>query len=112
VAEVRIDDVQVTIEPAWWEQPFLAGRSRIEVPAGAVRGVEVVERAVTRGVRSGLVVTGLVKVGRWGIGTGQRQLVIVRRGVPVLRLLVDRSVTGYDEMLISTPDAARLAAVR
>lgn len=30
--------------------------------------------------------------------------------MPTLRLLVDREVTGYDEMLVSTPDADRLAA--
>jgi hypothetical protein len=56
------------------------------------------------------VVTGFRKIGRWGIGVGLRQLVSVRRGQPALRLRLDRATTGYDEVLVSLPDAAAVAA--
>jgi hypothetical protein len=84
----------------------------VTVPLSAVRRVECVDRplAHTRGGRMGLLVSGVVKVGVWGLGTGRRQLVSVRRNVPALRVTVDRSVTGYDELLISTERAGEMAA--
>jgi hypothetical protein len=59
----------------------------------------------------GLLVSGVVKVGIWGLGTGIRQLVSVRRRVPGLRITLDRTVSGgrFDELLISTKDAGRVA---
>jgi hypothetical protein len=94
-----------------WE-PLFTGRRTLAVPFAAIRGVDVVDNALrgTRGARSGLLVTGFRKIGRWGIGVGLRQLVSVRRGEPALRLLMDREVTGYDEALIGLPDAAAVAA--
>jgi hypothetical protein len=103
----------VTIELEWWERPFLGWRPRIEVPVAAVDAVERVGWPVTAGGRSALLISGYLKVGRWGIGTGRRQLVSARRGVPTLRVLIDRSAAGglgWDELLIGTPDADRLAA--
>jgi hypothetical protein len=117
VAHVRLGDGTVLVELARWERVFAGRRSRIVVPVRAVVRAEPVERptaaAATPGGRSGLVITGVLKVGRWGIGTGKHRFVSVRRGVPGLRLVLDRSAAeelGYDELLVSTPDAAGIAA--
>ncbi|HYH29257.1 MAG TPA: hypothetical protein VD903_02635 [Pseudonocardia sp.] len=107
--EERSDGVVVRFEG--WE-PLFTGRNRLEVPFGAIRGVEVVENGLrgTRGARMGLLVTGFRKIGRWGLGVGLRQLVSVRRREPALRLVLDRGATGYDEVLVGLPDAAEVAA--
>jgi hypothetical protein len=117
VAHVRIEDRTVIVSLAWWERLFAGRRARIAVPAAAVLRADCVERptamSATPGGRAGLVVTGMLKVGRWGIGTGTHRFVSARRGVPSLRLVLDgdqAAQLGYDELLISTPDAARLAA--
>lgn len=111
MATVERHEDRLTVRFGRWE-PLFTGRGRVDVPIGALREAECVEepRRATRGGRSGLLVTGLVKIGRWGVGVGLRQLVSVRRGVPALRLVLDRNATGYDEVLVSVPDAAGLAA--
>ncbi|WP_232665552.1 hypothetical protein [Pseudonocardia sp. TRM90224] len=117
MAKVHVGELAVTVELAPWERPFAGGRERIEVPRGGLRSVEVVERptrwSATPGGRSGLVVTGVLKVGRWGLGTGTRRFVSVRRWVPAVRLVLDdvtAGALGYDELLVSTPEAERVAA--
>ena len=74
--------------------------------------MELPTRAAATGVaRSGLVVTGILKLGRWGIGTRTSRFVSVRRWEPALRLVVDdtfREQLGYHEILISTPDVDQL----
>lgn len=71
-------------------------------------------RASVTGVgRAGLLVSGVLKLGRWGIGTPTRRFVSVRRWVPALRVVVaDRfqEQLGYHEILISTPDVDRVTA--
>lgn len=85
------------------------------VPLGEIRRAERVElptRAAVTGVaRSGLVVSGILKLGRRGIGTPTSRFVSVRRWVLALRLVVDdrfRKQLGYHEILISTPDVDEL----
>lgn len=116
MAHVRIDGDGVTVELSWWERPFAGSRSRLVVPCGSVVRAECVERptapAATPGGRAGLVIAGVLKIGRWGIGTGRHRFVSVRRGLPALRLVLDDRASGelgYHELLISTPDARRLA---
>jgi hypothetical protein len=94
-----------------WE-PLFTGRTQLEIPSPAIRRVDVVDNGLraTRGGRAGLLVTGVRKIGRWGIGVGLRQLVSVRRREPTLRLALDREITGYDEVLVSLPNAAAVAA--
>ncbi|MEJ3658048.1 hypothetical protein WEH80_34295 [Actinomycetes bacterium KLBMP 9759] len=117
MARVHVGEQVVTVELAAWERLFAGGRERIEVPRAGLRSVEVVERptrwSAAPGGRAGLVITEVLKVGRWGLGTGTRRFVSVRRWVPAVRLVVDGAtagVLGYDELLVSTPDAPRIAA--
>jgi hypothetical protein len=111
MAEVEMQGGTVLVRFHGWERVF-TGQARLEVPYPAVRGIDVVDNGLraTRGARAGLVVTGFRKIGRWGIGVGLRQLVSVRRGQSALRLRLDRVTTGYDEVLVSLPDAAAVAA--
>ena len=117
MARVEVDQQAVNVTLARWERPFAGGRTRIVVPRSAVRASERVDRptrwAATPGGRAGLLITGVLKLGRWGIGTRTSRFVSVRRWVPALRLTVDDATAeqlGYDELLISTPDVDRITA--
>jgi hypothetical protein len=110
MARIEERGTGVVVRFEGWE-PLFTGRAQLEVPFGAIREVEVVENGLraTRGGRIGLLVTGVRKIGRWGVGVGLRQLVSVRRGRPTLRMRLDRGATGYDEVLVGLPDAAAVA---
>lgn len=117
MARVEVDQQAVNVTLSRWERPFAGGRTRIVVPRSAVRASERVDRptrwAATPGGRAGLLVTGVLKLGRWGIGTRTSRFVSVRRWVPAVRLVVDDATAeqlGYDELLISTPDVDRITA--
>lgn len=116
MATVRLIGRSVTIDLAWWERLF-TGRRRLVVPLDQLAAVDVVEHptrwTATPGGRSGLVVGGVVKVGRWGLGTSQRTLVAARRRVPAIRLTLTPEFAdeaGYDAALISTRDATAVVA--
>ncbi|MBG0832456.1 alpha/beta fold hydrolase [Planomonospora sp. ID67723] len=84
-------------------------RGDIRVPLAAVRGVAVVEDALTgaRGLRApGLAVPGRVRIGTWR-RPGSRAFVAVRRGVPAVRVAL--SGTRYDELLVGDEHAPELA---
>jgi hypothetical protein len=111
MATVVIGENAVMVGFDGWERLFTR-RDAVRIPLPAVRGAELVEHPLraTRGGRWGITVTGLLKVGTWGLGTGRRQLVSARREVSGLRVALDRGVAGvpFDELIISTPDAAAL----
>jgi hypothetical protein len=117
MAAVQVDQQAVNVTLSRWERPFAGGRTRIVVPRSAVRASERVDqptrRAATPGGRAGLLITGVLKLGRWGVGTRTSRFVSVRRWVPALRLTVDDATAeqlGYDELLISTHDVDRITA--
>ncbi|KAB1652316.1 hypothetical protein F8O01_16960 [Pseudoclavibacter chungangensis] len=93
-----------------WEG-LMAGRSAIAVPRGAILGARSTDGWTTEilGMRSGLVVSGFRKVGVFTHPSGIRRLVSMSRGVPLLRVGVDRTTTGFDELLLSTPHASAIA---
>ncbi|MEU0569388.1 hypothetical protein ABZ297_28985 [Nonomuraea sp. NPDC005983] len=106
----------ITIEFGPWERLF-TGRARHTVPLTAVRQAAATGQPlrVPRGPRKGLTVSGHTKIGVWGVFGGPRQLVAVHRHLPGLHLLLDRASSGdeFDEVVVSVPDAERLAeAVR
>jgi hypothetical protein len=107
MAQLRSEDDAVVVRFGGWEA-VLVGRRRLRIPLSAIRAAACVERPMpaTTGLRVGLHVAGIVKIGRWGLGVGRRQLVSVRRAVPAARFTLDRDTTGYDEVLVSVPDAA------
>jgi hypothetical protein len=114
---VQVDDHAVTVTLNSVEKLFCGGRSRLVIPVTEIRSTERVDRptraSVTGVGRAGLLVTGVLKLGRWGIGTPTSRFVSVRRWVPAVRLVVTddfREQLGYHEILISTPDADRITA--
>ena len=110
MATVHFADKAVRVELQRWERLFAGGRARFVIPFDAIEIAERVDRptkfAATPGGRAGMYITGVVKVGRWGIGTGRRIFVSARRRVPALHLVVTKEFAdqfGYGELLISTP---------
>jgi hypothetical protein len=80
------------------------------VPLSAIRSAALVEDglAAARGLRApGLGLPGIRKLGTWRT-LGAKSLVSVRRGVPAVRVTLDSG--RYDTLLVSTPDAAAVAA--
>lgn len=112
MATVDITDGGVRVRFSSWER-LAVWRDEVVVPRAAINFVEQVDAPLrrTRGGRAGALISGVLKVGYWGLGTGVRQLVSVRRGVPGLRIEIDRAAAGlsFDEVLVSVPDAAALA---
>lgn len=112
MAEVTVARDSVDIEFGTWERTW-TGRRRVSVPLAAVSGAACVDAPlrIPRGGRRGYVVSGRTKIGVWGMLRGPRQLVSARRGDPGLHLTLDRAAAGdaFDEIVLSHPDAARLA---
>jgi hypothetical protein len=82
----------------------------LDLPRSDIRAAEVVPDglAAVTGLRApGLAIPGRVKMGTWR-GRGARRFVAVRHGQPTLRLTVRHQ--RYDNVLVSTPDAAAIAA--
>ena len=112
MTHTRLESSQLTIEFPGWEA-MMAGRPRMTVPLTAGRGARAEEGWTHEvlGMRRGLVISGFRKLGTFRHPDGTRRLVAMRRGLPLLRLAVDREVTGVDEILLSTPEATRLASL-
>jgi len=112
MATIDIAGGSVRVRFSAWER-LAVWRDEVVVPQAVIRAVELVDAPVgrARGGRAGVLVSGVLKVGYWGLGTGIRQLVSVRRGVPALRIAIDREAAGlpFDEVLVSARNAAELA---
>ncbi|MBE1484630.1 hypothetical protein [Plantactinospora soyae] len=111
MATMRISNEVLTFEFQGMER-FWLGRRTLTVPLRSVRQVAYADRPLrlARGMRRGYLVSGVVKIGVWGLLTGPRQLVYARRGIPGLHLWLDSATVdgGFDEVVFSTRDAARL----
>lgn len=108
MARVTADTSGLTIDFALWERPFV-GRGRLRLSGEEIAEVRVVERPLRHhlGPRAGLWVTGLLKVGLFGITP--RCLASVRRGAPALHLRVTGGSRAFGEVLVSTAEAPALA---
>lgn len=107
-SRVEVSGGRLTVRLRPWER--LAGLlGDLDVPVTAVAGAEAVPdgtRAV-RGVRApGLAWPGGPRIGTWR-GRGATRWVAVRPGRPALRVRLQGQ--RYDEVLVTTPDAERLA---
>ncbi|WP_414942403.1 hypothetical protein [Amycolatopsis sp. cmx-11-51] len=112
MAKVDVTGGGLRVRFSTWER-LAVWRDEVVVPLTAITAIEHVEEPVgrARGGRAGVLISGVLKVGFWGLGTGVRQLVSVRRGVPALRVGIDRAAAGlhFDELLISASDSAEVA---
>lgn len=93
-------------------QRLMTGRSELHIPTRAIVSAHVAPGWTSEilGIRSGLSISGLRKLGVFTHPSGARRLVDMRRGMPLLRIVTDREMTGFDELLLSTPVAAQLAS--
>ncbi|MET8910365.1 hypothetical protein [Micromonospora sp. NPDC004551] len=112
MASVTVTDELVDIRFTGWERIW-TGRERLAVPVDGVRHAVLVADPLrlARGGRRGVVVSGYLKIGVWGLFGGPRQLVAARRGEPGLHLVLDQAATGgrFDEVVLSDPAAPRVA---
>ncbi|MCF2573955.1 hypothetical protein [Brevibacterium sp. UCMA 11754] len=112
MTEVTINNNRLTIVFPGWER-LMAGRRFHSVPLDAIRASEVTGwPSEFLGLRSGLNISGYRKLGTYRHPNGTRRLVAMKAGEPVLRIrLTDGSENGgFDELLISTPNAEEVSA--
>ncbi|GAA3928427.1 hypothetical protein GCM10023085_07050 [Actinomadura viridis] len=107
MARVRVQDV-VVIEFSWWERPFVLRRT-MRLTGAEVDAAEYVDSPMRRriGPRAGLWITGLLKIGLFGVT--DRSVVSVRRGTPAVEIRLRPGSSKVGSVLISTPDAEALA---
>lgn len=110
MTHISADPTGIHVTFPGWER-WMAGRATFTAPFDAVTDVTVEPGWTSEvlGVRSGLVVSGYLKVGTFRHPYGAKRLVSMRRGLPLLRVSLDRGASGFDELLLSTPDAAQIA---
>ncbi|GAA1565565.1 hypothetical protein GCM10009827_103950 [Dactylosporangium maewongense] len=112
MATVTVTGDLIDIRFTRWERLWI-GRERLTIPAAGVRRAAFVAEplGLAHGARRGIVVSGFLKIGVWGIFGGPRQLVVARRGEAGLHLVLDRPSTGgqLDEVVLSHPAGARIA---
>lgn len=110
MTQVRHHHDELRIDFPGWEA-IMAGRSTLTVPAASVLDARAAAgwSYEALGARSGLVISGFRKLGTFTHPDGTRRLVSMKRGLPLLRVRVRRDTTGFDELLISTPDAEAIA---
>ncbi|TSI19423.1 hypothetical protein [Brevibacterium aurantiacum] len=112
MTEVTVNNNHLTIVFPGWER-LMAGRRFHSVPLDAIRTSEVTGwPSEFLGLRSGLNISGYRKLGTYRHPNGTRRLVAMKAGEPVLRIrLTDGSNGwGFDELLISTPNADEVNA--
>ncbi|MEI7054467.1 hypothetical protein WBG06_01510 [Nocardioides sp. CCNWLW239] len=110
---LAVADHVLTLTFPGWER-LMVGRAGYSIPLSAVDSVDMMPgwSSEVLGWRSGLVISGYRKLGTFRHPDGTRRLVSMTRGLPLLRIrLRDRELgAGFDELLISTSDAAETAA--
>ena len=112
MTELTINNNRLTIIFPGWER-MMARRRFHSVPLDAIRASEVTGwPSEFLGLRSGLNISGYRKLGTYRHPNGTRRLVAMKAGEPVLRIgLIEGSGNGgFDELLISTPNAAEVEA--
>lgn len=107
MALTAVHDRRLAVRFSCWER-LLVRRATEETPVAATTQVEVLDRWSYQplGALAGLIISGLLKIGTWR-SPSTRRLVCMKRGLPTLRVAVDRPRSGgrFDELLISTRDA-------
>lgn len=107
---VNVRSGGLVLEFPGWESAMVR-RSTMHVPAEAVLDATAAPGWTSEvlGIRSGLVISGYRKLGTFTHFSGMRRLVSMKRGVPLLRVAVDRGLTGFDELLLSTSEAEQIS---
>ncbi|WP_231442594.1 hypothetical protein [Brevibacterium zhoupengii] len=110
---ITINNRQLTIIFPGWER-LMAGRRFHSVPLSAIHSTHVGERTHEfLGFRSGLAMPGIRTLGTFRHPDGTRRLVSLKHDEPVLHIRFHNTELGrgFDELRISTPDAAEVESV-
>ncbi|GEA87984.1 hypothetical protein [Cellulomonas cellasea] len=101
---IRLDASTLNLHFPGWEA-LMVGRSWYTVDRDAITRAELLPgwSSEVLGTRSGLVVSGRIKVGTFRHPSGVRRLVAMRRGLPLLRLTL--AGEEFDELLVSDAGA-------
>ncbi|MEO3890855.1 hypothetical protein [Nonomuraea sp. B5E05] len=101
-----ITPTTLTVRYERWTRLFVR-RARTDIPLAAIREVVPVAHPLSqaRGLRAGIVVSGVLKAGTWTGFDGVRRLVCARGGEPGLRVVLDRRIDGVDELVLSLAGA-------
>jgi hypothetical protein len=109
MAAITYDDSTLTVALTTPEK--VAGlQGDVTVPLRAITDVALEPDAIaaTRGFRApGLSIPRRLHIGTWR-RRGGKAFVVARRGVPAVRVRLDDA--SFTELLVSTPDAERVAA--
>ncbi|GAA3159768.1 MULTISPECIES: hypothetical protein [Nonomuraea] len=107
--QVEIHRETLTISFAPWTRLFTR-TGAVSVPLAEIAEVHLLDRplAAATGTHHGLLVSGVIKVGTWTSLTGVKRLVAARREVTGLRIALKNRAPGYDELILSVPDAEQL----
>lgn len=110
MTHVVFDRTGLAVQFPGWER-FMAGRATFVAAHDAIIGARAEPgwSYEVLGYRSGLVVSGYRKVGVFTHPSGAKRLVSMKRGLSLLRVDVRRELTGFDQLLLSTPDADSIA---
>lgn len=112
MTEVTVNNNRLTIVFPGWERLMVRRRFH-SVPLDAICASQVTGwTSEFLGYRFGLNISGYRKLGTYRHPNGTRRLVAMKAGEPVLRIrLTDGTESGeFDELLISTPNAAEVGA--
>ncbi|WP_030913825.1 hypothetical protein [Streptosporangium amethystogenes] len=107
--QVRIHDGTLSVHFPSWTRLFVKA-GRVDVPLEAIADVHHLDQPLTaaKGLRSGLVVSGYIKVGTWTSFGGVKRLVAAQRGVPGVRIVLRHRVAGVDELILGVQDAQEI----
>lgn len=107
--KVEIRQETLTIRFAPWTRLFTR-TGTVSVPLTEIAEVRLLDRPLraATGTYFGLLVSGVIKVGTWTSLSGVKRLVAARREVSGLRIVLKSRVPGYDELILSVPNAEQL----
>lgn len=107
---ITLTDTAVEIHFTGLERLF-TGHTDVRIPLTAITTATTVPDTLhaARGTRRGLAITGLAKIGTWGLVRGPRTLVAAHRATPGLLLgLKPGTFRRYEAVLVSHENAAGL----
>jgi hypothetical protein len=114
VAELKRSETDLNVTFTWWEA-LLVRRTELVIPRSSIARVDVLPGWTSEilGFRNGLVISKFLKVGTFTHPRGITRLVVMRRGEPLLRIVLRGQTAGdeFDELLISASNANDIGGV-
>ena len=112
MARIEVGADTLAVRLSAWEKAG-ALRGDVVVPLAAVRSVRVSDagQREVRGIRApGTGFPGLISLGTYRRGGGVKDFVAVHGRQPVVVIELDAAASAFGRLVVSTPDAASVAA--